>query len=251
LIEETLLYNGEIILEFNSANHQYRVINKGRRFKVPSVTRITSIVDKSGPLIYWASDNTLNLCKNAILPGTEYSEIYLDAVWKAARSESQRIKSEAGKRGTHIHVAIESLLKSGGVVQGISSEADEVCKWLQSNCITVTDSERKIYSRRHRYSGTLDAIGTIEDKVYLLDWKTSKHVYPEFRLQTAAYVAAYEEEFPSQKIEGRYIVQIAEDGTIHPHYFPRSTYRLDFKGFLGAKALFEQVQLLEKNLRKL
>jgi len=198
----------------------------------------------------WAINNTLDVCKGAIAPGTEYAEIYLEEVWNAAKQSSTRIKGDAAKRGTNLHAAIERSIRESGELQSGDTEVLELRDWLQRDNITITESERKIYSRRHRYSGTLDAIGTIGEKIYLLDWKTGKSVYPEFRLQTAAYQYAWEEEHPDQPIQGRYIVRILEDGSIDPHYYPRDTYRLDFKAFIGAKALFDRVRQIEKELRK-
>jgi hypothetical protein len=239
-----------VVCEFNPLRHTYTIINKGRRFKVPSVTRITSIVDKSGPLMAWAINNTLDVCKGAIAPGTEYAETYLEAVWDAAKKESQRIKSEAAKRGTDTHRLIETKLKADQGVDGNDLLESEraTFQWLRS--IGIQCVEKRIYSRRFRYSGTLDAIGTEGDQLVLIDWKTGKSIYPEYRLQTAAYVAAYEEEFPDKKIAGRYLVRIAEDGSIEPHFFPRKTLRKDFAAFLGAKALFDRVQQIEKETRK-
>lgn len=250
MIESTGLYGGDIQLEFDSARHQYRVVSKGRRFRVPSVTRITSIIDKSGPLVNWAINNTLEVCRGAITPGSEYAETYLEAVWDAAKKTSQGRKTEAASRGTELHKRIDAHFKGDGeedVSSGIP--LDRLYAFLSS--FRVGSSERRVYSRRYRYSGTTDAIAYDGGgSLTLLDWKTSKSIYPEFRLQTAAYVHAYEEEFPDQKIEGRYLVRILEDGSIEPHYYPRSTLRLDFSAFLGAKRLFDRVQQIEKETRK-
>jgi PD-(D/E)XK nuclease superfamily len=247
MVETTSLYDGEIICEFNALRHTYTIINKGRRYKVPSVTRITSVLDKSGPLVNWAINNTLDVCKGAIGPGVEYSEIYLEQIWKAAKQSSTNIKSDAARRGTEQHRRLESELKSS---IGVSSEtlSDDGRRWLEQ--FRFQEIERRIYSRRYRYSGTFDALATTQVGLVLIDWKTSKSIYPEFRLQTAAYVHAYEEEFPDEKIEGRYLVRIAPDGSIEPHYYPRSTFRLDFSAFLGALRLFKRVQQIEAQARK-
>jgi hypothetical protein len=241
------LYGGEIILEFDPARHQYRVISKGRKYKVPSVTAICGILNKPA-LIPWAINNTLEVCKGAIGPGVEYAETYLEAVWEAAKKASADIKRSAAERGKSRHAEIERSLNS--LDSRADGGQDDLRKWLQTITFEVVAVERRIYSRRHRFSGTLDCITRSKDGLVLIDWKTSKSIYPEFRLQTAAYQLAWEEEHPDQPIEGRYLVRIAEDGSVEPHYFPRSTYRLDKKGFLGALDLYRRAQQIEKEFKK-
>lgn len=252
MTETIELYGGEVICEFNSVRHSYTIINRGRRYKVPSVTRITSIIDKSGPLMGWAINNTLDVCKGAIAPGCEYAEAYLEAVWDAAKKASATAKSSAASRGTSLHREIESGLKHVVALPEIGVCANSVLAWINT-VGTVQAIERRIYSRRYRYSGTFD--GLIKDssgQLLLVDWKSGKSsTYPEYRLQTAAYVHAYEEEFPNIKIAGRYLVRIGEEGILEtPHFYPRATLRKDFSGFLGAKMLFDRVQQIEKETRK-
>lgn len=250
MTETTSLYNGEVLCEFNSARHSYTIVIKGRRYKVPSVTRITSVLDKSGPLVNWAINSTLDVCKGAIAPGTEYAETYLEAVWQAAKQQSRSLKDEAAARGKGLHKRIEASL-SGSDEQGIDDiQGTNLRDFLRRNTLAPKEIERRIYSRRYRYSGTFDGLFESEGSLYLIDWKTSKSIYPEFRLQTAAYVHAWEEEHPDQKIEGRYLVRIAEDGSIEPHFFERKTLSKDFQAFLGALELFNGIQRIEKESRK-
>lgn len=200
----------------------------------------------------WAINNTLDVCKGAISPGVEYAESYLEAVWTAAKGESKRIKETAAGRGKLVHTILEGSFK-GSPDSSDSSVVRNVGLWASGLGLQLQSIERRIYSRRYRYSGTLDATAKVaadDKKLVLIDWKTGKSIYPEYRLQTAAYVLAYEEEFPDQKIQGRYLVRIAEDGSIEPHFFDRSTLRKDIQAFLGAKALFDQVQRIEKENRK-
>lgn len=245
---ETPLYGGEVLLQFDEARHQYRVVIKGRKYKVPSVTRITSIIDKSGPLVNWAINNTLDVIRGAIGPGAEYSETYLEEVYRAAKRESQRRKSEAASRGTLVHSILEGYGKGGVLPPESDCKATLAVEWLRASGIQVEESERRIYSCQNRYSGTLDAIGTLNGRVVLIDWKTGKSVYPEFRLQTAAYVKAYEEE-TGKRIEDRCLVRLGDDA-VEPHWFGRETLRLDFAAFLGAKKLFEQISKIELENKK-
>src|SRR3989344_2999443 len=53
--------------------------------------------------------------------------------------------------------------------------------------------ERQVWSGRHRYAGTVDALAEIDGKFGVLDIKTSTGFFPEYNLQTAAYVSALQE----------------------------------------------------------
>lgn len=79
--------------------------------------------------------------------------------------------------------------------------------------------EKKVKHSGHRYAGTFDALCEIDGKFSLIDIKTSPVIYDDYRLQTAAYFYALNEEpwligFGNQKIilpreiEKRYILRL-------------------------------------------
>lgn len=249
------LYGGAVFLEYEPVKHTYRVCIKDRRYKVPSVTKITGIVDKSGPLIPWAINSTLDLVREAILPDTPYPGVLLEEIYAQAKREAQRRKSSAAERGTLVH---EILSRTDGVDQSdlvgqfdesILRRVDLGRKWLEENHVELECIERPIYSRRYKYSGRFDGVGKIKGKKSLFDWKTGKGIYSEFLLQTAGYQYAYEEE-TGEVIDQRVILHLGED-KVTPYYFPRTSYRKHLSGFLGAKKLFDQVQAIDKQLRKM
>lgn len=248
MIETTSLYNGDIELEFDSSKHQYRVLKNGRRFKVPSVTSVCGVLAKPA-LIQWAANTSVDLCKGAISPGVEYSETYLQEVWNAARKASSGIKGTAASRGTAIHRAIESSYRGGDGDSGTLPEVEAVRNCLDELKIRVLEVERKVYSRRYRYSGTLDLLGSTEAGLVLVDFKTSKAVYPEFRLQTAAYVAAYQEEC-GKAITSRVIIQIADDGVKTHMYNNDATQRQDFSAFRGLLNVFNHLARIKAAEKK-
>lgn len=242
MLEITELYKGKIICEFDDVRHRYTIVNKGRRFKPSSVTAICGVANKPA-LIWWALDLGLDLCREAIKPGTEYAEIYLQAVFEAARKQHQTVKQEAAQKGKERHHGLETLLRAA------KQAAQEIVIEGIGPCVPI-EVERRVYSRRHRFSGTLDAIVRTGRDLVLLDWKTGKAIYPEYRLQTAAYQHAWEEEFPDQPIADRYLIRTPEENIFEPHPCPPSSYRLDFKGFMGAKALHERLKQIEKSIKK-
>lgn len=74
----------------------------------------------------------------------------------------------------------------------------------------IHDTELRVISRQHTYSGTLDAVGTFEGKPMLYDWKTSSRIYPDMDLQLVAYANAYKEMTGIELKEGM-IVHVSKD----------------------------------------
>jgi hypothetical protein len=244
-IESKSLYDGQVELQFDSGRHQYNVIINGRKYKVPSVTGVCALLAKPA-LIPWAVNSAIAVCQESIAPGVEHSQLFLEEVFRAAKSAHRGIKSDAASKGTNIHKDIERGLLDSDGTEALSGSAIAVKKFLDDEGVRHLELERRIYSRVHRFSGTLDLLGQDKDgRLVLLDYKTSKSIYPEFRLQTAAYCKALEEEL-SVTIDRRIIVQISADGELTPHYYERPTLRGDWSAFLGLLAVYKRMQIISK-----
>ena len=109
-------------LSFNSRTHKYTVSENllqdntagnvdQEPFQVPSVTGICGVIDKSAPLIGWALNKAMAVCKGAIQPNTPYEEIFLDQIWESAKRAHREVKQEAADIGTQAHRAIEECLR--------------------------------------------------------------------------------------------------------------------------------------------
>lgn len=122
----------------------------------------------------------------------------------------QAIAQKSAEEGTKIHETVESLLLDENPVisPDIKPAIDAFLKFLEtSNIRTRPDYiERRIVNYDHRYSGTLDALASIDGKFGVLDIKTSQAIYRDYNLQTSAYVAALQDEF--QNLEARWILRI-------------------------------------------
>ena len=66
--------------------------------------------------------------------------------------------------------------------------------------------ERRMWSERYRYAGTIDALAMIRGKVGVLDIKTSQAIYRDYCLQTSAYVDALKGQF--RNLQTRWILRI-------------------------------------------
>ena len=73
--------------------------------------------------------------------------------------------------------------------------------------------EKKIYSKKYNYAGTLDLICTTKksNELTLIDWKTSKAIYDNYIYQPMAYKFAFEEE-TGEKIKSMKIIRIPKNG---------------------------------------
>lgn len=161
----------------------------------PSVTQILGLLDKSGALCYWSAR-----C------ATEYIAEHKDNLFKDAHSFEQvlrdaitaykTISKDACDTGSQVHSMIERYIKTE---RDQTSENDAVqngflafLEWEERNRVKWIQSELTLVSTTYGYAGTCDAIADINGYRYLVDFKTSKAIYDEYRKQLAAYRIAEE-----------------------------------------------------------
>src|SRR3989338_528236 len=107
------------------------------------------------------------------------------------------IKTKSAEEGTLVHETIQKLAvgEAIAVPKEIEPAASAFKEFQEKNQIFFHPEyvESRVWSNLHRYSGTVDALATIGGKFGVLDIKTSTGFYPEYNLQTAAYVLALQE----------------------------------------------------------
>lgn len=211
----------------------------------PSVTKIVgATIDKSAPLMGWAVNQALDTVKQSIDPNVSIGEAMFEVILAEARGAHRRRKQDAANFGTEVHTALERSFKSNDYTECSVAAAERVSAataWLLQLGVESVAVERRIFSRKHRFVGTLDKLARIDGKLTLLDWKTSKGIWPEYRFQTAGYVGAYEEE-TGERIAQRCLVRLREDGTLEPHWFNRTSFHKDYAGFLGLLRGYKRLQ---------
>ena len=137
----------------------------------PSVTQILSIVNKPY-LVNWA--NNLGLKGVAV----------------------QDASKESTDVGTLTHAFIEGHItreevSTDGYNRGTVDQAllcyEGYLIWEEKYHPTYVETEKSFISKEHGYAGTIDAVCKIGDQQYILDWKTSASIYPEYVSQVVAY----------------------------------------------------------------
>lgn len=133
-------------------------------------------------------------------------------------SSAQEIKNKSAEEGSAVHDIVEKLIlgESPQVPKEFSAIAVAFEKFNLGGKIKSDQEliEKKIWSEEEKYAGTVDALAFIDGKFGVLDIKTSTGFFPDYNLQTAAYISALKEDnikknFNLPKdIETRWILRI-------------------------------------------
>ena len=178
----------DIDLEYDDKKHTYMV---GER-KVPSVTRVVDAVFPKH-LVDWAATAGADYWKN------NYGED--GDMYNGILNAHKQISHRAQNIGLEVHKWIELFITvkvlSKGKGETIADYPDQVKvpmqnfhDWVESREIEWLACEKKVYSRSWEYAGTIDALAKINDKLCVIDFKTSAKIYKEYYLQVSAYCNA-------------------------------------------------------------
>jgi hypothetical protein len=255
VVQVSEIYAGETRIEFrpDSKRARYTITDRGELLKPNpvSVTTITNLKDRSGPLMHWAVKNAVEVCRERIRPDEIHGAQYLEQVWKDATEKYDQVKKKAADVGVQAHQALENYFNIPPeefapplLSTPVRARFDEAVKWFSGHRIESVCRERPVYSRKYRYCGTLDHLAYVDGVLTLLDYKAAKNVYNTYVFQTSAYIKAYAEETGLHADEIR-ILQIGEEKTI-PYQYKRSQIDIAFEGFLGLLSMYNS----DKNLGK-
>lgn len=224
-------------LSIDEAAHAY---TWGGQF-VPGVTSILKCIDKPA-LMPWAIGVTRDFWLEAVSSGrTDFQKIHKES-WNA----SKKISKDAANIGKNVHAYAECFFKNQPLPELTTDQAklgvEAFHKWLDAHKVVIKASERLVFSKEHYYAGTCDFVAEIDGVLSVGDIKTSSGIYPEMRMQTAAYQHALQEE-KDMKFEVRWIVRFDKktgDFEAKPFY----DFDLDFAGFLAALKLHRTLQTM-------
>lgn len=246
--QTTKHYNGEITIKFYPESHRYQL--EGRRDYLVGVTTATGMLDKSRPLLIWASRLAKDFLIDALKKGAEITENLIE---EAVNQHTVK-KEEAATSGSLVHEWAEQYISGKNPEvpedENVRNGVLAFLKWVNENDVKFIASEKTVYSRKHEYVGTLDCIFTMgrEDHkiLHLGDFKTSKSVYVEHTFQTAGYQEAETEEFGTV-FGDKYILKFdKETGEFEAKHFPASDHEDHFQGFLACLRLKQLSKKWEK-----
>lgn len=124
--------------------------------------------------------------------------------------EGEAIKILSAEQGTLIHETIENILmgENSPINPSVQPAVTAFNEFQSTHSIKAENKfiEKRVINLKEKYAGTVDGLVSIDGKFGVLDIKTSGSIYRDYNLQTSAYMAALEEEFPS--LETRWILRI-------------------------------------------
>lgn len=191
-------YDDSVELLFDEEKHIYLI----GRDRVPGVTGILGELAKPG-LVYWAGNCARDYVKENLKLGHEYDEIDRDELAnRAGRAHRAAINRAAGI-GTLTHNFAENYINA----RMLDTEepflprnkvaarcSKQFLDWYEGHDIQPIATEFRCLSMKHWFAGTSDLDCMMDGKRTMVDFKTSKGIYPEMGYQLAAYCKARKEE---------------------------------------------------------
>jgi hypothetical protein len=229
------MYGGE--LAFDEEKHAYTFNGEF----VPGVTTILGTINKPA-LMPWAIGVTRDYWLEAVTAGrTDFQKIHKES-WTA----NKKISKDAANIGQNVHAYAEAVLKKLPAPELATDQAkrgaEAFHKWLDAHKVELMASERRIFSKEHFYAGTCDLVAKVDGRLVIGDFKTSSGIYPEMRLQTAAYQHAIQEE-KGMKFDERLIIRFdKKTGEFEAKSFHE--FDLDMQGFLAALTLHRTLKAM-------
>ena len=214
----------------------------GRR--VPSVTTILGKFKDPTPLMYWAWNTAYTVLKE--VDGKDPNEIqgWIARTRPFDRADYKNASEKATSVGTAVHGIIEKWIGGDtGILswkpnqyvtecgiplshaQNVANSLKNFQAWVTTHNLKIVESEIALTHPEYAFGGTIDAIATVKEpgspmETILLDWKTSKAIYPDYLVQLAAYRLLWNHHNPKRTVRTGHIIRIdKESATIADHMF--------------------------------
>ena len=125
-------------------------------------------------------------------------------------AQAQEMTTKSATEGTLVHNAIEAILKGEQpkVDSLIAPTVNAFHDFAQFHEIKPLTGgiEKRIWSPKHRFAGTIDILAEINGVFGILDVKTSSGIWRDYGLQTSAYMGALQEDDAWENLERKQVV---------------------------------------------
>lgn len=242
------------------------------------------------PLINWSIKQGFEKFKRLMMErhlgpnhALELWENELDALIVEGKLGARERLEDAGMVGTIAHHHLEKLAKS--TLTHDQTRLEELLAILPEdpraeNCVVAgvlwcvehdiewIYSERPVYSQKHNACGTLDNLAWasscgnplccptpfgrdgIPRRRVQVDYKSSNMLRASYCKQTGLYTAAFEEEFPNEPIDDRFILRLDKENADFEawHLEGRELQEQDFAAYLDALACYRSTNAVQARM---
>lgn len=225
-IVEYKLYGGEVTVKFYPNSHRYKVTDPKAGLvdaSMKGVTTYLGIKDKSAALQSWTAEIMGLHLLDIIESGKPVTN---EDVAIAVNLHNEK-KEEASTIGQLAHDWCEYFIKNQMGVPGYEMDpvlpedpqillgVNSFLEFVTKNDVEFLASEKLVYSRKFGYVGLMDFKARVNGKLMCGDFKTSNGLYNTVFAQTAAYMAADEEEMEAigqlEEYQGAIAVRLAKE----------------------------------------
>lgn len=248
------LYDGKITLSFDDRprKHIYYVNDK----VVYGTTSICGVLDKPA-IKYWAVNMAIESLQANLTAGKALDEVEIKTLLENARKAHTQRKDRAADIGTIGHQWLEDYVKARlakktppkrPVNKELKKGIAGFFKWAKENKVKLIASEQKIYSKKWKFAGTFDLEAMVNGKRTIIDFKFSKAIYPEYFLQSSAYLKAKQEETGKEYPGGVIILRLSKnlEDTESFEAVKDTNVETHFKCFLNCLQIFKWKQMVKK-----
>ena len=164
--------------------------------KLKQINFLDRRVYQRGEGVYYPSVTTIL----QYMPKNKFFEMWL----KDVGHNADLIMRRAGKEGTQVHEAIETLLDGEELHwmddYGNAKYNEKVWEMINkfvdfwtTHKPELISTEEFVYSDEYRYAGTADLVCKLDGETWLIDFKTSNSLHKSYDLQLASYAKALKE----------------------------------------------------------
>lgn len=155
---------------------------------------------------------------------------------------SERTLQRAADKGTSVHDSIENFIKFG--IEDVNPEHrnyfEAFLEWWDEVRPIVVGSEIRIYHKLLGYGGTIDLLCYIEDKLTLIDFKTTYKVSDmSCGIQLEAYAKALESH--GIVVDQKMILHLKRDGKFKPIFYPANDSKR-WRVFGSLKVVYDYIK---------
>ena len=195
--------------QINGKRHY--IVEEIQEAPMVSVTSVISDVISKPALVNWGKNLGISAGVDTLKDyiGTYITENIVSEFKEEAKVKLAKLSTSAADYGTKAHSLIEAIINDENpqIPPEYKPVIDAFGLWQETTNIDLVLSEMCVYSVDLQVAGTLDALGSKNGKIILIDWKTSNGFYEEMALQCGGYVCCLEE-MTGQVIDEGWIVRI-------------------------------------------